>query len=109
MKSLIHFILRLYLDFLYVLIILDEYRGITDKYSLNRTANFLPWELIVVEIEIYDNGDHFVYINAHIPLHFQSLQIVWATWCINLQYHFPNGYPKLIFSRNIYIVWSVDD
>jgi hypothetical protein len=76
MKSLVSFVLRFNLDFLSVFIILDEYRGIVDKCSLNRTANFFPRVLFVVELESYDKHHHFVNVNSDVPLLFQSLQIV---------------------------------
>jgi hypothetical protein len=109
MQSFISFVLRFNLDFLSFLIILDEYRGIADKCALNRAANLLPGVLFVVELESYGKHDHFVNVYSDVPLLSQSLQLVCTTWCINFQCHCPYAYPKLIFSRNIYIVWSVND
>ena len=83
MQSLIHFVMRLNLDCLFVIIVLDESRGIMDKCTLNRAANLLPRVLFVVELESYDKHDHFVNVYSDVPLLFQSLQIVCATWCIN--------------------------
>ena len=73
MKSLIGFVLRFNLDFLSVLIILDEYRGIVDKCALNRAANLLPGVLFVVELESYGKNDHFVNVHSDVPLLCQSL------------------------------------
>jgi len=53
MQSLIHFVLRFNLNFQCVLIILDEYRCIADKCSLNRATNLFPRILFVVELESY--------------------------------------------------------
>jgi len=100
MKSLVSFVLRFNLDFLSVFIILDEYRGIADKCSLNRAANFFPRVLFVVELESYDKHDHFVNVHSDVPLLCQSLQIVCSAWCLNLKGHFPYTYEKFIFSRN---------
>ena len=73
MQSFICFFLRFNLDFLYVLIILHEYRGIVDKCALNRAANFIPRALFVVELESYDKHDHFVNVYSDVPLLCQSL------------------------------------
>jgi len=101
MQSFISFVLRLNLDFLAVLIILDEYRGIVDKSALNRAANLLPRMLFVVELESYDKHDHFVNVYSDVPLLSQSLQVICATWCINLQGHCPNANPKFVCPWNI--------
>ena len=42
MKSFIRFVLWFNLNCPYVVIILDEYRSIVDKCTLNSTANLLP-------------------------------------------------------------------
>ena len=73
MKSLIGFVLRFNLDFLSVLIVLDEYRGIVDNCALNRTANFFPRVLFVVKFESYGKHDHFVDVYSDVPLLCQSL------------------------------------
>jgi len=83
MQSFIGFVLRLDLNFLSVLIILDEYRGIADKCALNRATNLLPRVLFVVELESYHKHDHFVNIHGHMPLLTQSLQRICITWCTN--------------------------
>ena len=107
MQSFIGFVLRFNLDFTSALIISDECWGVADKCALNRTANLLPRILFVVELESYGKDDHFVNIKCDLPLLFESLKIIYATWCINFQGHCPYAYPKLIFSRNIYLVWRV--
>ena len=109
MQSLIHFILRLNLDFLWVLVILDEYWGIAYECALNRAADFFPRALFVVEIESYSKNDHFVNVYSGEPLHFQSLQIVGATRCCHFQRHFPYADEEFVFSWNIYIVWRIYD
>ena len=109
MKSLVSFVLRFNLDFLSVLIIGDECRGIEDKCALNRAANLLPRVLFIVELESHDKYDHLLNVYTHMSCLFQSLQIVWATRRINFEGNFPYAYEKMVFSRNIYLVWSVDD
>jgi len=106
-KSFIRFALRLNLDLLSALIILHKYRGVMNECALNRITRLLPRVLFVVELESYGKDDHFVNIKCDLPLLFQSLKIICATWCINFQGHCPYAYPKLIFSRNIYLVWRV--
>jgi len=108
MKTFISFVLRLNLNFLSVLIILDECRGIADQCALNRTANLLPRVLCVVKLESYGKNDHFINVYGNVPLFFQSLKIICATWCRNFQAHCPNAYPKLIFSWDIYLVWRFE-
>ena len=105
MKSFIDLVLRLNLNCLSVLIILDEYWGIADKCTLNRAAKLFPGLLFVVELENYDKHDNFVNVDSDVTLLFQSLQISCATWCINFQGHIPPANAKLILSWNIYIVW----
>jgi len=109
MHSLIYFCHRVYLDFSMIIIILDEYRSIVDGYTLNRATSFLPRVLFVVKLENYDKLDHFINIYSDVPLLCHSLYIVRTARGIDLQSHCPNADPKLIFSRNIYIVWSVND
>jgi hypothetical protein len=109
MQSFIGFVLWFNLNSLSVFIILDEYRGIADKRALNRATNLFPRVLFVVELESYDKYDHFVNVYRDVPLLFQSLQIVCAAWRSNFQGHCPDTYPKLIFMRNIYVVWRVYD
>jgi len=70
MQSFIRFILWFNLDFLPVLIVLDEYRGIMDKYALNRATSLLPRELFVVELESYGKHYHFVNVYSDMPLLF---------------------------------------
>ena len=109
MKSLIRFVHRPDLDLSAVFIILHKYRGVVDEYALNRTASLLPGLLFVIELENYDKNYHFVNVYANTPLLIQSLQIVRPAWCINFKRDFPNSKPKLIFSRNLHLIWSVDD
>jgi len=101
MKSFIGFVLRFNFDLFPVLIILDKYWSIADKCPLNRAANLLPRMIFVVELESYSKHDHFVNVNSDVPLLFQSLQIICATWCTNFHGHLPYAYEKFIFSRNI--------
>ena len=76
MQSFIGFVLRFNLDFLSVLIIGDECRGIEDKCALNRAANLLPRVLFIVELESHHKNDHLVNVYTHMSCLFQSLQIV---------------------------------
>ena len=101
MEAFIGFFLRLNLDLLSVLIILDEYRGIVDKCTLDRAANLLPRVLFVVELESYGKHDHFVNVYGDVPLLSQSLQRICVTWRTNFQSHCPRAYPKLIFSGDV--------
>ena len=73
MKTFISFVLRLNLNFLSVLIILDKYRGISDKCTLNGATNLFPCMLFVVELESYVKHDHFVNVYSDVPLLSQSL------------------------------------
>ena len=73
MKSFIGFVLRFNLDFLSVLIVLDECWGIVDKCARNRAANLLPRVLFVVELESYDKHNYFVNVYSDVPLLCQSL------------------------------------
>jgi hypothetical protein len=73
MKSLISFVLWFNLDCLFVLIILYEYRGIVDEYTLNRAANLLPRVLFVVEPISYDKNDQLVNIYSDVTLFSLSL------------------------------------
>jgi len=68
MKSFIGFVLRFNLDFLFVFIILDEYRGIVDKCALYRAANLFPGLLFVVELESHGKNDHFVNVHGDLSL-----------------------------------------
>ena len=101
MESFIGFVLRFNLDFLSVLIIRDEYRGVVEKCTLNRAASLLPRVLFYIELESYAKLDHFVNIHSDATLLCQSLQIICATWCINFHGYFPNAYEKLIFPKYI--------
>jgi len=67
MQSFISFVLRFNLDFLSMLIIRDECRGIADKCALNRATNLLPRDLFVVMLESHDENDQRVNVYAHIP------------------------------------------
>ena len=109
MKSFIGFILWFYLNGSSIFIILDEYRGIVDKCTLNRAASLFPRVLFVVELESYGKCWHFVNVYSDLPFRSQSLQIVWTAWGIHFQSHCPYAYSKLVFSRNIYIVRSIND
>ena len=62
MQSFIGFVLRFYLNFSPFFMILNKYRGVMDKCSLNGAASFLPGVLFVVELESYDKNDHFINI-----------------------------------------------
>jgi len=73
-ESLIHFVMRIDLDCLSMIIVIDESRGIVDKCTLNRAANFFPRVLFVVELKSYHNYDHFVNVYSDMPLLCQSLQ-----------------------------------
>jgi len=101
MQSFISFVLRLDLDLLYVLVIVDEYRSITDKCALNGAANLLPRLLFVVDLESYGKNDQFVNVYGDVALLVQSLQLICVTWCTNYQGHCPRAYPKLIFSGDV--------
>jgi hypothetical protein len=68
MKSFISLVLRLNLDVLSILIIRNEYWGISDLCTLNRAANLLPGLLFSVEFEIHDKHDHFVDVYGDMPL-----------------------------------------
>ena len=72
-QSFIGFVLRFNLDFFSVLIILDKYRGISDKCTLNGATNLFPCMLFVVELESYVKHDHFVNIHGNVSLFCQSL------------------------------------
>ena len=109
MDSYIRIILRIDLDFSIIVIIFHKYRGIVDECPLDKATRFLPWLFFVVELKGYGKNNHFVNIYTSDTLFFNSLQIGWKTWCLNSQGHFPNTYPKPILSRNIYVVWSIDD
>ena len=76
MQSFIHFVLRLNLYVLSVLIIRDEYWGIPEKCALDRAANLLPRLLFVVELESYFKHDHLVNVYTDVPLLFKSLQVI---------------------------------
>ena len=107
--STILFVLRLNLNFSIVFIIFDEYRGIIDKYPLDRATRFLPRLTLVVELESYAKNDYFVNIQNSMTFLFNSLQVSRVARGSNIQSHCPNAYPKLIFAWNIYIVWGIDD
>ena len=109
MRSFIHFVFRLDLDFPAIFLILNEYRGIMYKCSLNRAARFLPRLLFVVELESHDKNYHFVNIQAKVSLLSQSLQIGLVTRGMNLQLNFPNTQPKVVIADDGHIVWSIDD
>jgi hypothetical protein len=68
MQSFIGFVLRFYLDFHSVLIILDEYRGIADKCAINGATNLLPRVLFVVQLESHSKHDNFVNVYGDMPL-----------------------------------------
>jgi hypothetical protein len=101
MESFIGFVLRFNLNFLYVLMIRDEYRGIVDKCALNRAASLLPRVLFVVELKSYAKHDHFVNVYSDVPLLVQSPQRIRVTRRTDVQGHCPRAYPKLIFPRHI--------
>ena len=109
MQSFIGFVLRFNLDLHSFLIKLDENRGIADKSALNGAANFLPRVLFVVELESYGKYDHLVNVYSNVPLFTQSLQLICTTWCFNFYGHLPYANEKMIYTRKIYIVWSIND
>ena len=84
MESFIGFVLRFNFNILPVLIIFDKCRGIVDKCSLNRATSLLPRVMFFVKLESYGKHDHFVNVYSDVPLLSQSLQVICATWCINL-------------------------
>ena len=73
MMTLIHFILRFYLDCLFVIIILYEMWGIVKRYPLDRATSLLPRVLFVIELESYGKNDQFVNVYGDVPLLCQSL------------------------------------
>jgi hypothetical protein len=109
MKSFIGFILWFDLKYASVLIILDKCRCFVDKCALDRATNLLPRVLFVVELESYGKCWHFVNVYSDLPFRSQSLQIVWTARSIHFQSHCPYAYRKLVFSRNINIVRSIND
>ena len=60
MQSSILFVLGLDLDRLFVIVISHELWGIINECALDRTASLLPGLLFFVELERYDQIDHFV-------------------------------------------------
>ena len=60
MQSFIRFVLRFDLDCSFFLIIPHEVWGIMDERTLDRATRFLPWLIIVVELESYEENDHFI-------------------------------------------------
>ena len=73
MQSFVGFVLWFYLNYLSMVIIIHESRGIVDKCAFNRATSFLPGLLFGVELESYDKNDHFVNVHGDMPLLCQSL------------------------------------
>ena len=109
MQSLISFVLGLDLDLHIVIIILHKCRGIVDKCSLDGAARLLPRLLFVVELESYDQHNHCIDVQSSMAFLCNSLQISRVTGGSDFKSHFPNPQPKLILSRNVHLIWSVDD
>ena len=73
MQSFVGFVLRFYLNYLSMVIIRHESRGIVDKCAMNRAASLLPGLLFGVELESYDKHDHIVNVHGDMPLLCKSL------------------------------------
>ena len=109
MFSLILFVFGADFNLPSMLIILNKSRSIVDECALNIAARLLPWLLFVVELESHDKYDQFIDIYSNKTWLFRSLQVVCAARCLNLQGYLPYTHPKVIFSRNIHIIRSLNN